>query len=73
MLVISSKLCLRIIAPLAAFVGLTVGTAVCQIMAKPQVANLIAKVEIGVDNFRDYLKRRGENAQGRHTFSSTDR
>jgi hypothetical protein len=32
-------------------------------MTKPQVANLIAKVENGVDEFRDYLKRRGENAQ----------
>jgi len=32
-------------------------------MPKPQVANLISKVENGVDEFRDYLKRRGENAQ----------
>jgi hypothetical protein len=32
-------------------------------MPKPQVANLIAKVENGVDQFRDYLKRRGDNAQ----------
>jgi hypothetical protein len=31
-------------------------------MTKPQVANLIVKVENGVDEFRDYLKRRGENA-----------
>jgi len=31
-------------------------------MAKAQVANLIVKVENGVDQFRDYLKRRGENA-----------
>ena len=29
-------------------------------MTKPQVANLITKVENGVDGFRDYLKRRGE-------------
>ena len=41
--------------------GLTVGTAVAQLMTKPQVANLIAKVENGVDNFRDYLKRRAES------------
>src|SRR5262249_26020116 len=34
----------------------------CQMMTKPQVANLIVKVENGVDEFRDYLKRRGENA-----------
>jgi hypothetical protein len=48
---------------LAVFAGLTVNTAQCQVMTKPQVANLIAKVENGVDEFRDYLKRRGENAQ----------
>jgi hypothetical protein len=40
-----------------------VGTAVAQMMPKAQVANLIAKVENGVDDFRDYLKRRGENAR----------
>jgi len=33
-----------------------------QAMPKPQVASLIAKVENGVDEFRDYLKRRGGNA-----------
>jgi len=49
--------------------GLTIGTAAAQLMAKPQVANLISKVENGVDNFRDYLKRRGENAS---TANSTD-
>jgi len=31
-------------------------------MTKPQVANLITKVENGVDQFRDYFKQRGENA-----------
>jgi hypothetical protein len=40
----------------------TLSTAVAQPMPKPQVANLIAKVEKGVDDFRDYLKRRGESA-----------
>ena len=34
-----------------------------QVMAKPQVANLIVKVENGVDEFRNYLERRGENAK----------
>ncbi len=42
--------------------GLTLGTASAQIMAKAQVGNLIAKVENGVDKFRDYLKRRGDSA-----------
>jgi hypothetical protein len=32
-------------------------------MTKAQVANLIGKVENGVDEFRDYLERRGENAR----------
>ena len=51
---------------LAAFIALTgvaAGTAKAQAKTKPQVANLIAKVENGVDQFRDYLKRRGDNAQ----------
>ena len=46
--------------------GLLLGmtaTAFAQVMAKAQVANLITKVENGVDEFRDYLKRRGENAK----------
>jgi hypothetical protein len=34
-----------------------------QPMPKAQVANLIVKVENGVDQFRDYLKRHGENAK----------
>ena len=34
-----------------------------QMMAKAQVANLIAKVENGVDQFRDYLDKRGDNAR----------
>lgn len=46
-----------------AFAALTAGTAVAQLMTKPQVANLIVKVENGVDEFRDYLERRGDNAR----------
>ena len=38
------------------------GLAAAQPMTKPQVASQIVKVENGVDEFRDYLKRRGENA-----------
>ena len=34
-----------------------------QMMAKPQVANLIVKVENGVDEFKNYLEKRGENAR----------
>jgi hypothetical protein len=43
-------------------IGLTGTAASAQLMAKPQVANLIKNVENGVDEFRDYLDKRGENA-----------
>src|SRR5688572_4223972 len=33
-----------------------------QLMPKAQVANLISKVENGVDDFRDYLEKRADNA-----------
>ena len=46
----------------ALLLGIT-AQAFAQTMAKAQVANLIVKVENGVDEFRDYLKRRGENAK----------
>jgi len=38
-------------------------SASAQVMPKAQVANLITKVENGVDEFRDYLERRGDNAK----------
>src|SRR3954466_5093888 len=43
----------------------TVGARVAagQVMPKAQVANLIVKVENGVDEFRKYLERRGDNAK----------
>jgi hypothetical protein len=44
-------------------IGLTDRAASAQMMAKAQVANLIAKVENGVDEFRNYLEKRGENAR----------
>jgi hypothetical protein len=34
-----------------------------QALPKPRVADLIRKVEDGVDSFRNYLERRGENAR----------
>ena len=36
--------------------------AAAQLMTKPQVANLIKNVEDGVDDFREYLEKRGEKA-----------
>ena len=49
-------------------IGLTERPASAQLMPKAQVANLIAKVENGVDDFKKYLEKRGENA---HEASST--
>ena len=43
--------------------GGAVKTASAQLMPKAQVANLIVKVENGVDEFRKYLDRRAENAK----------
>ncbi len=43
------------------------------VVAKAQVANLIAKVENGVDDFRKYLDKRGENAKGASTTASGKR
>ncbi len=48
---------------LSLLLGLATASALAQLMTKAQVGNLIAKVENGVDEFRDYLKRRGENAK----------
>ena len=59
---VSSPQCWRL-AGLAAFVWLGSIPAAGQMMAKAQVANLIVRVENGVDEFRDYLERRGENAR----------
>ena len=45
------------------FIGLADRPASAQTMAKAQVANLIVKVENGVDDFRNYLEKRGDNAR----------
>jgi transcription initiation factor TFIIIB Brf1 subunit/transcription initiation factor TFIIB len=46
-----------------AFLSIASGIAAGQPLTKPQVANLIGKVENGVDEFRDYLNRRGDAAR----------
>jgi hypothetical protein len=46
-----------------AVIGLATKRATAQIMPKTQVAGLIARVENGVDEFRNYLEKRGENAR----------
>ena len=45
-----------------AVIGPATGKATAQPMAKAQVASLITRVENGVDEFRNYLEKRGENA-----------
>jgi hypothetical protein len=50
------------LSPLLILAGFSAGTTAAQPLTKPQVANLIVKVENGVDEFRNYLKKRGENA-----------
>jgi hypothetical protein len=47
---------------LLALASLAAGIGAAQPLTKPHVANLIVKVENGVDEFRNYVKRRGENA-----------
>ena len=44
-------------------IGLAARPASAQVMAKAQVGNLISKVENGVDEFRNYLEKRGDNAR----------
>jgi hypothetical protein len=59
-------------------IGSSGSPASAQLMTKPQVANLIKNVENGVDDFRKYLEKRGENAAsasgsaGRRTRQATD-
>jgi hypothetical protein len=43
-------------------IGPAAGAEMAQPMPKAQVASLITKVENGVDDFRNYLEKRGENA-----------
>jgi hypothetical protein len=51
------------VVPVILLAGLTVNTVSSQVMPKAQVADRIAKVENGVDEFRDYLKNRGDSAR----------
>ncbi len=48
--------------PVIVLAGLTLSTVSAQVMPKAEVANLIVKVENGVDEFRNYLEHRGGNA-----------
>jgi hypothetical protein len=52
----------RSILPAIVLAGLNLSTASAQLMPKAQVANLIVKIENGVDEFRNCLDRRGESA-----------
>ena len=58
---------IRYIPFLALALSLAPASALAQVAVLPKahVANLIRNVEDGVDKFRDYLKRRGEEGQSR--------
>ncbi len=47
----------------AVVASVTIGTAAAQPLPKARVADLIVKVENGVDEFRNYLEKRGDNAK----------
>jgi len=57
------------LATIIAVATVTIGMAAAQSLPKPRVADLIRKVENGVDDFREYLEKRGENAKERSSNS----
>ena len=76
-----SRATLTVIALMLASVAAGERPASAQLMPKPQVASLIKDVENGVDEFRDYLEKRGDNARdtaaatkssGRRSRQATD-
>jgi hypothetical protein len=56
-----------------ALLCVTAGSAAAQMMPKARVADLIKKVENGVDEFRKYLERRGDNARTASTSTKANR
>lgn len=58
---------------LAALMALCPGVVYARVYTKPQVANLIRNVEDGVDQFRDYLERNGEDAKDRADSTKNNR
>jgi hypothetical protein len=54
-----------------ALIGPAASKASAQPMAKAQVADLIKRVENGVDEFRNYLEKRGENASDAKSNAQT--
>jgi hypothetical protein len=61
---------LTTVALVLVLIGVTGRPASAQLMTKPQVANLIKNVENGVDEFRNYLEKRGDNASDAAAASS---
>jgi len=53
----------RVILPVILFATAFTSNALGQVMPKSQVGSLISKVEDGVDKFRDYLNKRGDDAK----------
>jgi hypothetical protein len=63
----------RTVLAVVALVSLSSTMSFAQALPKPRVADLIRKVEDGVDKFRDYLEKRGENAREKPSTTQGDR
>jgi len=62
----------HVVMPAILLAGISANLALAQ-MPKAQVGNLIKKVEDGVDQFRDYLDKRGETAKNATPPAQTQR
>jgi hypothetical protein len=60
----------HVVLPAILLAGISANLALGQAMPKAQVGNLIKKVEDGVDQFRDYLDKKGETAK--NSAAATD-
>lgn len=56
---------------LLALAGLAVSNMSAELLTKPQVANLISKVENGTDEFQKYLEHRGDDARNKASTAQT--
>jgi flagellar motor protein MotB len=54
-----------------ALAGLAATNVTAEMLTKPQVANLISKVENGTDEFQKYLEQRGEDARNKASTAQT--
>jgi hypothetical protein len=67
----STSATLAVLSVGVALIGLAASNATAQPMAKAQVGGLITRVEKNVDEFRNYLEKRGENASDAKSTAQT--